>query len=428
MGAVARARTVEATGALLAPEELERYADAIVVGCLAVGEGDQLFVTGEPAHRELAVAPANSAYRAGAKLVEVLYGDPYVRAARLRHARDEDLGIVPPWELRRFREHPKRETASVTILGEADPGALDGIPPDRVSTDFVRRMEALRPFRRQAQRGRRRWCGCAWPTEAWAALVYPELGSLEAQRRLAQDLLSFCRVGPDDPPGVEGWLRHTETLAQRNGALTELDLEGVELRGPGTALDVRLVPRTRWLGGPRENAYGYLVAQNFPTEENFTSPDARGTEGTFRCTRPLVFQQRIFEGIAGEFRGGRLVRLEASRDQDRDLLASFLMSDTNPNASRLGEIALVDRASRIGQTGRVYWNTLIDENAAAHIAFGFGFGMTRLPDADGRVRRRHLNDANIHLDVMIGSDDFEATGIRRDGGRVPLIADGEWQV
>jgi aminopeptidase len=422
------AGTVERTGALLEPGQLERYADAIVVGCLDVGSGDQLFVTCEPAHRELAVALADSAYRAGARLVEVLYDDAHVRAARLRHARDEHLGTVPPWALQRLRETTKRDAAAISILGEADPGALDGIPPERISADYRGRMERTKPIRRLAQRGKRRWCGCAWPTEAWAALVYPELGTLDSQRQLAADLLSFCRLGPDDPPGFEGWVRHSAHLAERNDALTELDLRGLELRGPGTRLDLKLVPRTRWLGGPRENAYGYVNSQNFPTEENFTSPDARGTEGTFRCSRPLLFQQRIFEGIAGEFRGGRLVRLEASRDEDRDVLASFLMSERDPNAARLGEVALVDRTSRIGRTGRVYWNTLLDENAAAHMAFGFGFGNTRLPDADGRVRRRQLNDANIHLDVMIGTDDFEATGIRADGSRIPLIADGTWQV
>lgn len=420
--------TVDATEALLEPEQLERYADAIVVGCLDVGPGQQLFVSCEPAHRELAVALADSAYRAGAKLVEVLYDDAQVRAARLRHARDADLGTVPPWSIQRLRETTKPGTAAITILGEADPGALDGITPERISADYRGRMERTRSIRRQAQRGKRRWCGCAWPTEAWAALVYPELDPLEGRRRLAADILSFCRLGPDDPPGFEGWERHTARLAARNDALTELDLRMLELRGPGTRLDLRLVPRTRWLGGPRKNAYGYVISQNFPTEENFTSPDARGTEGTFGCSRPLLFQQRIFEGITGEFRGGRLVRLEASRDADRDVLASFLMSERDPNAARLGEVALVDRSSRIGRTGRVYWNTLIDENAAAHIAFGFGFGNTRLPDADGRVRRRHLNDANIHLDVMIGTDDFEATGIRADGSRVSLIADGEWQI
>jgi aminopeptidase len=391
-----------------------------VLGCLRIAEGDVLFVNAEPGHRELVVAIAESAYRAGARNVEALYEDQRARAARLRHGREEDLGLVPEWSFRRWREETRPHAASVSVLSVSDPGALDGIAPERIATDQLRRMERVAPVRRAFQRGRRRWTGVAWPTPSWAARVYPELGSPEAERQLAADLLRFCRLAPDDPPGFAGWQRHVETLSERNGALTELGLRGLELRGPGVALDLRLAPSTRWLGGPRENAHGQVVAPNFPTEENFTSPDPGGTEGTFRCSRPLVFQGRAIEGIAGEFRGGRLVRVEAEREEDRDLLAAFLFAE--PAAERLGEVALVDRASRIGQTGRVYWNTLLDENAAAHMAFGSGFSGTRAPGARSRVNR-----AKLHLDVMIGSDELEATGIGPRGARVPLIRDGEWQ-
>jgi aminopeptidase len=406
---------------VLAPDDLARYADAIVVGCLGLGEGDMLFVSGEPDHRELVVALAEAAYRAGARLVEPIYDDLRARRAKLQYAREEHLGVVYDWSLRRAREQTKEHAAAVSILSQTDPGALDGIPPERIAADQLGQMKGLASVRRVFQRGRRRWTGVAWPTPAWAERVYPELDSLEGRRQLGADLLWFCRLGPDDPPDHEGWRRHAETLARRNTVLTELELERLELRGPGTELDLRLAPGTCWLGGPRANAYGQVVTANFPTEENFTSPDPPGTSGTFRCTRPLVFQGRSIEGIAGEFRGGRLVRLEAARDEDRDLLAAFLFSE--PAARRLGEVALVDRASRIGQSGRTYWNTLLDENAAAHMAFGFGFTNTRLPEA-----RKRVNRGNLHLDVMIGSDELEATGIAAGGRRVPLIADGEWQV
>ena len=411
--------------ALLPPAQLERYADAIVRGCLALDDGDTLIVSTNPAHRELAVALAAAGYRAGARLVDVAYDDPRARAARMRHAREEDLGFVAPWALRRARAYTRKTTASVTILGEADEGVFDGLPPERIAADFARQAKRLRSIVRAAQRGRRRWTGVAWPTPAWAARVYPDLDSLDAQRRLAGDLLSFCRLGPDDPPGFEGWAEHTARLLSRGRALTDLELEGVELRGPGTDLVVRLVPGTLWLGGPRETAWGHMVAPNFPTEENFTSPEARSTEGTFRCSRPLSFRGRVIDGIAGEFRSGRLVRLEADDEHNRAFLAGALDSDRN--ARRLGEVALVDRSSRIGRTGRVYWNTLIDENAAAHIAFGAAFDNTRVP-LDGARGARGLNRSTIHLDVMIGSDELEATGIARGGRRVPLIRDGSWQI
>jgi aminopeptidase len=410
------------SGALLEPEQLERYADAVVHACLGLAEGDLLAVHAALAHRELAIALAEAGYRAGARLVEVHYLDPHARAARIRHAADEHLGHVPAWELRRERGLRRPDAASINIMGEADPGVFDGLPAERVAEDHARQAKQLKPFYRGAQAGKRRWVGVAWPTPTWAESVYPELDPLAAQQALARDLLHFCRLGPDDPPGFEGWTRHTDRLVARARALTDLDLRRLEVRTAETALDLRLVPGSRWLGGPRENAWGQITSPNFPTEESFTTPDPAGTEGTFRCSKPLAFRGRVVDGIAGEFRRGRLVRLEADDEEDRDFLAAALATD--PGAGRLGEIALVDRSSRIGRAGRIYFNTLLDENAAAHMAFGFGFGQARLPEATGK----RVNKSFIHLDVMIGTDELEATGITEAGRRVPLIVDGEWQV
>src|SRR5205085_6866418 len=216
-----------------------------------------------------------------------------------------------------------------------------------------------------------------------------------------------------------------EAIAGRARRITQLKLQKVEVRGPGTALIVALHPDTLWSGGGGKNFYGKRTAPNLPTEECFTSPEAAATEGTFRCSRPLLFQGRLVDGLAGEFRRGRLLRLAAKRDADRDWFAGFLHGVAG--ADRLGEVALVDRSSRIGQARRIFYNTLLDENAAAHIAFGSSFQHTRRA-RDGAVGRRGLNTARIHVDVMIGSDDLEATGIAGRGRRVPLIADGLWQV
>jgi aminopeptidase len=405
---------------LVEAHELERYADAIVLGCLAVAEGELLIVRALLDHRELAAALVEAGYRAGARHVEVVYDDPRTRAARIRYAPEDDLGALTLWDRRRWRAVIEPGTANVTILPISEPGAFDGLPTERVARDHARSAKEIAFVRRASQRGRRRWTGVAWPTPGWAAEAYPELDSGEREARLARDLFSFCRLGPDDPPGVEGWRAHVARLSERGRRLTELGLTRLELRGPDTSLDFRLAPQTVWLGGPREQ-HGRPTAGNFPSEENFTSPDPRATEGTFRCSRPLSFRGRTIDGIAGEFRGGRLVRLDAASDDDRDFLAAALAIDAG--ARRLGEVALVDASSRIGQTGRIYYNTLLDENAAAHIAFGYGFGQAR--DAGARTR---VNASALHLDVMIGTDELEATGTTADGRRVALIADGAWQI
>jgi aminopeptidase len=410
---------------LLEPDELARYADAIVKVGLSIGKDDDLIVTCQPAHQQLAVAVVEAGFRAKARSVDIDYVDPLVRAAYLSTAPDASIGYVTPWRATRTRAGIKPGTATLLIAGESMPGALNGIPGKRLAADATRPLDRFPDVRRAGRLGKRRWGIVAWSVPAWAEHVYPELKSETAQRRLARDLLHFCRVGPDDPPGTTGLRDHLNALQKRAQRLTRLQLQKVELRGPGTELDVTLHPDGLWSGGGGKNFYGKRTAPNLPTEECFTSPEASATEGTFRCSRPLMFQGRVIDGIAGEFRNGRLVRLDAKGKANRDFLAHFLFSIRD--ADRLGEIALVDRHSRIGQANRIYYNTLLDENAAAHIAFDSGFPHTRM-DHQTSNARRGVNRSQAHVDVMIGSDELEATGLGARGRRVPLIADGEGQV
>jgi aminopeptidase len=408
--------------ALLQPEQLARYADAIVRASLQIEAGDSLVVQGEPEHRELVVAVAESAYRAGARFVDAVTIDSLVLRARLLHGSDEALGTVTPWALRRYRELAGPKGALALIAGEGDEGYFDGIAPERIATDFAGRAKQLAFFQRAQLNLRARWTIAGWPTNLWAGKVYPELEPLAAKRRLAADLLRFCRLEDGDGKGASGWLKHLRTLNRRSARLTKLGLARLELRGPGTELDLGFVEETRWLGGGEElRDTGKRIAANMPTEEVFTSPDPRRTSGTFRCTFPLSFHGRLIHGIRGEFSRGRLVRLEADSDDDRDFVAAYIDSDRT--GRRLGEVALVDASSRIGQAGRIYYNTLLDENAAAHIAFGSGFGGTR-----SKTPVRAVNRSNIHLDVMIGGPELEATGFDARGRRIPLIREGAWQI
>jgi aminopeptidase len=407
--------------ALLPPESLSRYADAIVGACLGIEQGDTLVVQGEPEHRELLVAVAESAYRSGARYVDVLTLDPLVMRARLLHGTDDALGAVTPWARRRFRELASPHGALAQIAGEGEGGYLDGVPPERIATDYSRLAKQVSSLRRAQLNMRARWTIAGWPTDHWAGQVYPGLEPLKAKRRLARDLLSFCRLTDEDGKGTSGWRQHLRTLSRRSARLTKLGLTRVELRGSGIELELGLTTDTRWIGGPETLVDGRTLAPNMPTEETFTSPDPRRTNGTFRCTFPLSFRGRLIQGLSGEFSNGRLVRLDADSEAERDFVAAYL--DTDRGGRRLGEVALVDTSSRIGQTGRIYYNTLLDENAAAHIAFGSGFGGTRTESP-----ARGVNRSTIHLDVMIGSPELEATGFNARGRRIPLIHEGAWQI
>jgi len=413
---------VDGADTILDSDERRRYADAIVKASLGVGKGDFLLVQGHPEHREIVVATAAAGYRAGATTVDVTYYDPLVDRAHYEYGSKESLGQVSPWALGRMRELVKPYGARAVTTGEVDHGYLDGIDPKRIAADTAGVAAKTKFYRRANLDLNARWTGAAWPTDYWASQVYPELSRLAGKRKLAQDFLWFCRLTDADGSGARGWLDHVKAIARRSAKLTRLGLVGLELRGPGTELDVKLTPGARWLGGQEQTAAGVKIAPNMPTEESFTSPHATGTNGTFACTFPLTFQGKRIEGLRGEFSNGRLVRLDAKKAADRDFIASYIDSDPSGNGRRLGEVALVDATSRIGQSGRTYFHTLLDENAAAHIAFGAGFGGTRPKGTRG------LNRATIHLDVMIGSPDFEVTGLTEKGKRVPVIAGGLWQI
>jgi aminopeptidase len=391
---------------------LERYADAIVRDGLLIGPGDVLAVHPEPIQRELAVAITEAGYRAGARFVDVLEDDPRVTRARALLAPEDTLDWRPAWQDARMRELIREGAGVIWIAGSENPQVLADVPPARAVRRVVDRP-GLTPYRRAIGKADARFVVVAWPTPAWAAQVYPELSPEAAIATLGNDLLRFARIGADDPP--DGWRVHAETLAARAQKLTELDLRELRLRAPGTDLTLALPEGTSWRGGVNE-VRGHRITPNIPTEEVFTSPAPGATSGTFRCTRPLAIAGRVINGIAGEFRAGRLQRIEAEGDDDREFLASYFARDRG--AGRLGEIALVDSSSRVGAAGRPFFTTLLDENAAAHMAFGLGFGDTRPPGGPP------VNRSVIHIDVMIGAPEMDVDAVDGKGRTIGIISGG----
>jgi aminopeptidase len=393
---------------------LERYADAIVRDGLLIGPGDVLAVHPEPIQREFAVALTEAAYRAGARYVDVLDDDPRVMRARALLAPEDTLDWRPAWQDARMRELVREGAGIIWIAGSEDPQVMGDVPPARAVRRVVDRP-GLTPYRRAIGKADARFAVVAWPTPAWAAQVYPELTPEAGLATLGNDLLRFARIGVDDPPN--GWRLHAEGLAERAWKLTQLDLRELRMRAPGTDLTVALPEGASWRGGIND-VRGHRITPNIPTEEVFTSPAPQATSGTFRCTRPLAIAGRVINGIAGQFRRGRLVRIEAEGDDDREFLASYFARDRG--AGRLGELALVDNGSRVGAAGRPYFTTLLDENAATHIAFGLGFGDTRAPGGPA------VNSSVIHIDVMIGSPEMDVDGVDGKGRTLPIIADGSF--
>jgi aminopeptidase len=389
---------------------LKRYADAIVRDALRLGDGDLLAIEGDPEHRELLVALAEAGYRAGCRYCDVLTIEPRVTRLRALHGPLDSLGEQPGWRDRWARDLLAVDAGFALVIGPEEPDLMADVPPERAA---ALRPESMRLLR-AVTAGKARFCVAGYPTPRWASRVYPELPAAEALVALERDLLDFARIGPDDAP--DGWARHVARLGELAAELTARGLRELTLRGPGTDLRVGLPEGAIWMGGTIDGRT-VRFSPNIPTEEVFTAPSPRTSEGTFACTHPLELGGRVIDGIRAELRRGQLVRIEADRPDDVEFLTGYLSRDRG--AGRLGELALVDAQSRVGMRGRSYGTTLLEENAASHVAFGAGYRFNRALGAE------RVNSSQIHVDVMIGRPELEVHGRDARGSSLAVLVDGE---
>jgi aminopeptidase len=360
--------------------------------------------------RELAAR----AYRRGARFVDVSYYDPLVKRARIEHAEEDTLDFVPPWYGERVRELGRSHAARVTVAAPSDPGALKGLDPARLGRD---QLPAVAEWMEVLGEHTVNWTIVPYPTMAWAQLCYPELDGQAAFERLSRDIARVCRL--DEPDPVTAWRARVDELRAVGAWLNALELDSLHYEGPGTDLIVGLLPTSSWIGGLSTTVEGLEHLPNMPTEEVFTTPDPLRTEGRVRSTRPLVLVDgSIVRGLEVRFEGGQAVEIDAA--EGAELLRTRTACDQG--AARLGEVALVDRESRIGQLDTVFYETLLDENATSHVAFGAAYEEAVSNDDLPRINR-----SVIHVDFMVGGDEVDVTGITRGGDRVPLLRGGTWQ-
>jgi aminopeptidase len=395
-------------------DRLTRLAELAAHGA-NVQPGQIVLVGADLGHEELARAVAAAAYERGAKFVDVSYFDPYVKRARIEHADPDTLEFVPSWYGDRLTMHAEEHGARIMLNGVTAPNLLDDLDKTLVGRDKLPRLKEL-----GAIVGRRltNWCIVPAPHPAWATLIWPELPEDEAYERLWHELEHVLRL--DEPDPVQAWEERMAVLNASAGRLAERHFDAIELRGPGTELTIGMLPTATWWAADFTTAAGLRHLPNLPTEEVFNTPDPLRTEGHVTSTKPLVLQDgTIVRGLRVRFEGGTAVEIDA--DENAEALRSRLGDD--PAAVRLGELALVDRAGRIGPLGTVFYDTLLDENASSHIAFGSGFPFLVEESDAGRV-----NESTTHIDFMIGSPELEVDGVTADGERVPILRGGDWQV
>jgi aminopeptidase len=380
-----------------------------------VQAGQTLIVSAELGQEELARAIAGAAYDRGAKFVDVAYFDPWLKRARIEHADPETLDYVPPWYAERMLGHAAEHGARVSLAGTTVPNLLDDLDPTLVGRD---RLPWLKETGKVIGERSTNWAILPCPHPAWAKLVFPDLSEDEAYERLWSELEHVLRLDEPDPGAA--WEERMNTLNDSANRLAARRFDAIELRGPGTKLTVGMLPTHTWWAADFTTAAGLRHFPNLPTEEVFTTPDPERTDGHVTSTKPLVLRDgTIIRGLRVTFESGKAVKIDA--DENAEALRSQLTIDDG--ALRLGELALVDRQGRIGPLDTVFYDTLLDENAASHIALGNGFPFL-VEDAD--VDR--VNSSGTHVDFMIGSPELDVDGVTADGERVPVLRGGDWQV
>jgi aminopeptidase len=396
--------------------DLTRRLAELVVGYGAnVQPGQIVGVTTYAGKEELTREIARASYERGAKWVDVLSFDPWVKRQRLAHADDSTLDYIPPWLVDRLQWLSDEHAARVTLNGPATPDALTGVDPARAGRDLLPYLPNTGDV---VNAGTTNWCVAPAPTPGWAALVFPDLEPEEAYDRLWREIAHVCRLDEDDP--AEAWRRRAHTLESVAARLTERRFDAIRLRGPGTDLTVGLMPSSIWHAADFTTVDGLRHFPNIPSEEMFTTPDPARADGHVTATRPLEVYGAMMDGIRVEFADGRAVRIDA--DRGADTLRAIAAKDEG--SSRLGELALVDGEGRIGPLGTTFYETLLDENAASHIALGNGYDL----GVEAGEDKARVNQSSVHVDFMIGSTELEVDGLTAGGEAVPLLRGGAWQV
>ena len=387
---------------------LQLYADFIVKVGVNVRPRQNFIVRCPVTMPDFAHACVRAGYEAGAKTVVVRWEDDKLTRLNMEMADEKDLTAMKPYELRSYLDYAEDPDGCCTLAIHAeDPEALAGLDAGKLNRVSLARRTFLKPWQEYTMNDRVQWCVAAVPAPSWAAKVFPELPVEEAVEKLWQVIFDVCRVSTGDP--VTAWQEHVAKTKARRDQLNAWNLDHVHIvSSNGTDLTVGLADDATWEGASSKTGGGIEFIANVPTEEVFCAPH----------------RERI-EGWHVTFKDGKVV--EHGAEKNASLLAELLSTDENSN--RIGEVAFVPASSPINRSGVLFFNTLFDENAACHIAFGAGYP-TNIKGGSAMTRtqlmEKGLNDSAIHEDVMIGAPDTHITGTTKDGQEVTIFVNGEW--
>lgn len=404
-------------------DRLKKYAELLVRAGGNVQKGQLVIIGATVEEVNFARLVQDAAYDAGASEVIIDWVDDISTRARFLRGADEIFDDFPEWRVNKFKYQDDKGAVYLRIIS-SDPDYLAGVDSDRLMRFTKATNMAVKDHTELMMSSRLRWSLLAVPSPAWAKKVFPGLSEEKAMEKLWEHILKGARADGDDP--IADWNIHRGNFAKRVNYLNGQNFKSLRITtGIGSDFTIGLVKNHVWEGGGDEDKNGIPFFPNLPTEEIFTMPDRNVAEGRVVASMPLSYNGSLIEGFEMTFKNGKVVSYKA--DKNQDTLKTIIEIDEG--AGRLGEVALVANSSPISQMGTLFYNTLFDENASAHLALGRAYPKN-IKNGDKLSKEAFLaaggNDSLIHVDFMFGTADMCVVGIKEDGTEVKFFENGEY--
>lgn len=403
---------------------MKKYAEAVVKVGANVQKGQYVYIYASVKQHEFVTILTEECYKAEARYVKVEWGcdevakltyqnvqyDTYIENIKMNEAKLKDMVNLLPVRI---------------YVEDSDP---DGMKDVDLSQSLKARRDTYMDMKKyyDAMENKYQWVICALPSMEWAKKVFPNDEPNEAYNKLEKAILDTTRI---DDNALLNWQQHIENLHQKSDILNELNFDYLEYKSSnGTNLKIKLMPNHYWLSAEESTLNTNVVfTANMPTEEVFTMPTFDGVDGVVVATKPLSLRGKLIEDFKVYFEKGKAVKVEAKSGQD--VLEEMLKEDEF--SSHLGEVALVPYDSPINKSGILFYNTLFDENASCHLAFGAAFknnirNYDKLTEED--FKKMNFNESMNHVDFMVGSKDLEIIGTKFDGTKIVIFKQGNWAI
>lgn len=401
---------------------LETYARVLLESCLKIEKNQPLFISFNIERFDFARVVEKVALDMGVKDIYFDIADPYLKYEALKVLEVEELKKLTFWNKETWNVYAKKNAAFLMLASET-PGLMKDVDPKKVSIMTKFSYETRKEFDAMRDKSLLSWCIAAVPTELWAKTLFPN--SLDAVSDLWMEIFKICNIDQENP--VDIWNDKMKRLDERCKKLNSYRFKTLRYKSSnGTDFSIDLPDNHVWESGGEKLANGKEVLVNFPTEEVFTSPDCRSARGVVYSSKPLSYQDVVIDEFSLVFKEGRCIEAHAKTGEE----ALKAMIEICENADMLGEVALVQYDSPISNSNRVFLETLFDENAACHLAFGDSFpscfenGVNI--DKKELFEKYNLNSCDSHVDFMIGTKDLNVTGITDNGCEVLILSDGNF--